>query len=297
VTYLITDTHTIGNTSLSGLLGKEQQMAWFKVDDGFYSSMKFLTIPREYQSQAAGLWLLAGTWSADKMTDGFVPYQVLDQWIFDSEVINYLIGVGLWIHNEERYGIQFHDWCDYQPTREALEAKSVARSEKNKQNVAKRWNKESTDTNAIRTVYETDTNALPKDTPEPEPEPFTSKEVNALSDFEIRVFDECFEEFWSWYPRKTGKGAARKAYAKALKKKNHIALCHAANRLASDPNLPEKQFIPHPATWLNEERWDDEPYAPRGKTNLKQIQQREASEKFLASFTEQPAITANPEWA
>lgn len=268
-------------------------MAWFKVDDGFYSSMKFLTIPREYQAQAAGLWLLAGTWSADKMTDGFVPYQVLDQWVFDSEVIAYLIGVGLWIDNEERYGIQFHDWCDYQPTREALEAKAVARSEKNKQNVAKRWGKESTDTNAIQTVYETDTNAIPKNTPEPEPEPepFTSKEVNNMS-----IGDEIsFEEFWAWYPRKVGKAAARKAWNK--RKTDAETIIAGALRMGTDRNLPEIQFVPHPSTWLNEERWNDDPYPPRSKTNLKEIQRQEASEKFLASFNQQSEITANPDWA
>ena len=270
-------------------------MPWFKVDDGFYSSMKFLTIPREYQAQAAGLWVLAGTWSADKMTDGFVPRQVLDQWVFDPEVIHYLIGVGLWIDNEERYGIQFHDWCDYQPTREVLEAKAVARSEKNKQNVAKRWDKDKPNTTAIQTVYESDTNALPKNTPEPEPEPepFTSNEVNTYG-------DSAFDEFWSFYPRKIGKGGAKKTWEKITRRVKPEVIIEGARRLAEDPNLPDTQFIPHPSTWLNEGRWEDEPYptySQRGRANLKQIQQREASEKFLASFTEQPAITANPEWA
>lgn len=265
-------------------------MAWFKVDDGFYSSMKFLTIRREHQAQAAGIWLLAGTWSADKMTDGFVPFAVLDQWVFDKEAVEQLIGVGLWRHDEERFGIQFHDWCDYQPTREALEAKAVARSEKNKQNVAKRWGKSDVDTNAIQTVYETDTNALPKDTPEPEPEPFTSKEVNIIDDF-------AFDEFWSFYPRKIGKGGAKKTWLKITRGVKPEVIVEGARRMASDPNLPETQFIPHPSTWLNEGRWDDEPYAPRGRTNLKELQRQDASEKFLASFNQQPELTANPDWA
>jgi predicted transcriptional regulator len=34
-------------------------------------------------------------------------------------------------------------------------------------------------------------------------------------------------------------------------------------RLAADPNLPEKQFIPHPATWLRRCGWLDEPYPER----------------------------------
>jgi hypothetical protein len=34
-------------------------------------------------------------------------------------------------------------------------------------------------------------------------------------------------------------------------------------RYAADPNLPDKQFIPLPATWLNGDRWDDDPCPPR----------------------------------
>ena len=32
-------------------------------------------------------------------------------------------------------------------------------------------------------------------------------------------------------------------------------------RFAADPNLPAPQFVPRAATWLNQERWDDEPYS------------------------------------
>lgn len=146
-------------------------MAWFKVDDGFYTSPKFLCIARDQQVGAAGLWLLAGTWSADKMTDGFIPYPVLSMWVHAKDAIEQLIAVGLWLRDEERGGVQFHDWCDYQPLRAELEAKSAQRSQKAKQNVAKRWDKDKSDTNAIPTAYETNTNGIQIDTPEPEPEP------------------------------------------------------------------------------------------------------------------------------
>jgi hypothetical protein len=275
------------------LLGKEQQMAWFKVDDGFYSSMKFLTIRREYQAQAAGIWLLAGTWSADKMTDGFVPFAVLDQWVFDKEVVEQLIGVGLWKHDEERFGIQFHDWCDYQPTREALEAKAVARSEKNKQNVAKRWGKSDVDTTLIQTVYETDTNVIPKNTPEPEPEPepFTSNEVNTIDDF-----DSEFDEFWSAYPRRENKQSARRAMKSALKKTPFYEILAGATRYRLDPNR-DPAYTKHAATWLNNECWNDDPLPARGSVNVKQQQQAVAAERFLANFEQPKEITSEPDWA
>jgi hypothetical protein len=70
-------------------------------------------------------------------------------------------------------------------------------------------------------------------------------------------FDDKFESFWKSYPRKTAKGSARSAYAKALHKIDWRMLGVACDKYACDPNLPEAQFIPHASTWLNQERWLD----------------------------------------
>jgi len=73
-----------------------------------------------------------------------------------------------------------------------------------------------------------------------------------------------FEEFYAAYPHKVAKGDARKAWAKAVVRAGSPQIViDGARRLAADPNLPEKRFIPHPASWLNGDRWDDEPYPPR----------------------------------
>lgn len=75
--------------------------------------------------------------------------------------------------------------------------------------------------------------------------------------------DGAFDRFWNVYPRKAGKQAAVKAWAKAIKSTSPDVIVDGASRFAADPNLPEKQFIPHPATWLNAGRWDDEPLPGR----------------------------------
>lgn len=75
-----------------------------------------------------------------------------------------------------------------------------------------------------------------------------------------------FEKFWDIYPRKQGKGKARDAFIKAYKQFGDVVITGAAN-FAADPNLPlEKQYIPLPATWLNQERWNDEPLPERELT-------------------------------
>jgi hypothetical protein len=65
-----------------------------------------------------------------------------------------------------------------------------------------------------------------------------------------------FVSFWSVYPRKTGKGAAEKAWAKAV----HVDDPETILKALRDYKFPDDpQFIPLPSTWLNQKRWLDEP--------------------------------------
>lgn len=74
-----------------------------------------------------------------------------------------------------------------------------------------------------------------------------------------------FQSFYSRYPRKVGKDGARKAFSKAAQRAGGFqVIIDGAQRLAQDPNLPtDRNFIPHPTTWLNQGRWEDEPLPPR----------------------------------
>ena len=86
--------------------------------------------------------------------------------------------------------------------------------------------------------------------------------------------------WWSFYPRKVGRGAAVKAYKAAHAKVGAKVLFDAVEKFAADPNLPPKVFIPHPATWLADERWNDEPYPERvlskEEREAKELADREA---------------------
>jgi hypothetical protein len=70
---------------------------------------------------------------------------------------------------------------------------------------------------------------------------------------------EQFEQFWRTYPRRIGKGAARKAFEKALKLATFEEIMTGITRQLPYYSSREQQFIPHPTTWLNQERWADEP--------------------------------------
>lgn len=69
-----------------------------------------------------------------------------------------------------------------------------------------------------------------------------------------------FAEWWEEYPRKDAKDAARKAYAKARKRGASAADLLTGLRLY--PFSPDVQFVPHPATWLNQGRHESAHEAP-----------------------------------
>lgn len=70
--------------------------------------------------------------------------------------------------------------------------------------------------------------------------------------------DTSFDAFWEGYPKKVGKGAARAAYVKALRKVEENVLLSACCDYAASRRGKDKQYTLNPATWLNQERWDDE---------------------------------------
>ncbi|MGV0870062.1 hypothetical protein [Corynebacterium kalidii] len=77
--------------------------------------------------------------------------------------------------------------------------------------------------------------------------------------------EDRFDEFWSLVPRKVGKDKARAKFAAAVRRTGDAqVVIDGMRRFANDPNLPaEKQYIPHPATWLEGGRWGDEPLPAR----------------------------------
>ncbi len=73
--------------------------------------------------------------------------------------------------------------------------------------------------------------------------------------------DDGFTRFWEQYPRKVGKGAAERVWdrLKPSLELEQTMLAAIARTKASPQWLKDAgQFIPHPKTWLQERRWEDE---------------------------------------
>lgn len=100
-------------------------MPWFKVDDKFYSHPKVLGV----NLRAIGLWVLAGAWASDHLTDGYVPRTALPALGAKPQDTKPLVDAGLWVVAEN--GWQFHDWLELQPSRkQTMEERQREREKK-----------------------------------------------------------------------------------------------------------------------------------------------------------------------
>lgn len=75
---------------------------------------------------------------------------------------------------------------------------------------------------------------------------------------------DVFEDFWKAYPKKVGKGQAERAFRAALKITSLETILEAIGEQRGGLSA-DKQFIPHPSSWLNGKRWLDE--KPVGTVN------------------------------
>ena len=67
----------------------------------------------------------------------------------------------------------------------------------------------------------------------------------------------CFDDFWALYPRHVAKLAARKAWART-RPADHVAILEALVSWRPVWRDKDPEYLPHAATWINGERWEDE---------------------------------------
>jgi hypothetical protein len=68
-----------------------------------------------------------------------------------------------------------------------------------------------------------------------------------------------FDHFWNQYPRKVAKKKARQIWkSRDLGNGPYQKIMKSLSDYKKTEQWQEKELIPHPTTWLNQERWDDE---------------------------------------
>lgn len=69
--------------------------------------------------------------------------------------------------------------------------------------------------------------------------------------------DPRFFDFWNEYPRRVAKANAMQAWDRLLMDDDFFNLIMSALKKAKR-SWSDIKYIPHPASWLNAERWNDE---------------------------------------
>ena len=287
-------------------------MAWFKVDDRFHDHPK----TEDLTLEAVGLWTLAGTWSASNLTDGLVSQRRIHRLGGTVVLADALVDAGLWVKTEDG-GYQFHEWAKYQPTRAEIETKREKdREKKQTQRRGPRgtWaGREgvspgvSPDVSPGDTLGDTlgDSRGVSRgesnrpDPTRPDPTPGNPPRPADETEKTAAGYTDEFEAFWQAWPqeRRVSKRRAATKFAAALKRATASEIIEGAARYAADPNRPsgrDAKFIPHPSTWLEQDRWLDGPLPPRAGASGSDQRLARAADIARGYMSAPPAIFDDP---
>lgn len=106
-------------------------MPWFKVDDTLAMHTKTV----EAGNAAIGLWVRAGSWSMQTLSDGFIPESIAHQLGTRGQALK-LVEVGLW--DRLPTGYAFHEWEQRQPTKAQVHADREATKERQRKSRERR---------------------------------------------------------------------------------------------------------------------------------------------------------------
>jgi hypothetical protein len=98
-------------------------MPWFKVDDNLAFHAKAVAAG----NPAMGLWVRAGSWCAQQLTDGFLPDHMLPA-LGTAQQAKRLVDNRLW--ERVQGGYRFHEWTERQPSKGDVEAERAAARER-----------------------------------------------------------------------------------------------------------------------------------------------------------------------
>lgn len=99
-------------------------MPWFRLDDRLHCHPKWV----KCSHRARSLWSSAASWAGGQGADGIVPRHMLATWGNTVRDAHELESAGLWDAHDD--GWVFHNWADFQPTAEQVEADRAAARER-----------------------------------------------------------------------------------------------------------------------------------------------------------------------
>lgn len=226
--------------------------------------------------EAAELLYVRGlAFCADILSDGFISERQLARFVgvgmFDAqERADRLVDVELW--DRVQGGYRVRSWLDWNRSRE--EITDFQKKDADRKRPAGRKDSTgppTTPPDGGRTDSERNPDGVHTDSGSLSSAGARARSTNLHSSptsvatadavAETKTSAVWFDEFWASWPRKVAKPTARTKYLAAVKKgadPAHINAAAAAQAAAWRTAGKDVQFIPHPATWIGQGRYDDE---------------------------------------
>lgn len=98
----------------------------------------------------------------------------------------------------------------------------------------------------------------------PNPNPESNACAGEITANAVKAATRSFERFWEAYPKKVGKKAAGNAFMRVLVDTDTLIDAVEKQKRSEQWTKENGRYIPNPATWLNQGRWEDELQPARG---------------------------------
>lgn len=242
---------------------------FFKMDVGYFRNPKIMLLLEECRD-AVFLHMAAIAYARQHLTDGVVPTRAVMRDVLldpcgphcgshcDPQCARMMLRINGLLEPVDDRRDRVHDYGKHNQTSSEVGARKAAAQEA----ANARWHPKG---NARRNANRIADGTAPGTADR-------NAEWNAEKRREeknyARAREARFEEFWNAYPRKVGKGQAEKAWKTAVKDTDPDDILAGLRSQLPKLTQSETKFIPHPTTWLNGDRWEDQLTDTHGATGV-----------------------------
>lgn len=219
-------------------------MTWVRIDDQLPDHPKLARISARIVPHAGWLHVCALCYCSRHLTDGFVPDGIIPRLVTfgTQQSLAALQESGLWERTDGGYLL--HDYLEYQPSREQVQAQRAALHSKRSDAGRKGG--------LARAKAQVDPSKQANAKQTRSPIPSHPKELKDLAMKKGEEYSEDFEDFWKVFPpERGGKYDAYRAYKKRLKSRSPAELLSAAKSYARARANEDARYTKRASSWLN----------------------------------------------
>lgn len=239
-------------------------MSWFRIHTSLLHNRKVQSLDPKIFKYLVNLWCLAKEGNGTIPTVSDIAFHLRIAAGRALQVVSELEIHGLLVRNENGT-FHPHDWDEHQYTEDYLESDKAQENARKSNAERQRRFRERNVTNGQDVTLRNVTGNVSNVTPDTESETDTEQSQKqtqkkpAPADA-VRVWFE--SEFWPLYPQKKAQPPALKAARAHLRTEELRALAlQGLNLQLPDLRARDPQYVPLPATWINQHRWEDEKHS------------------------------------